>query len=56
MNNWIKWCSCGRMILRACQHKVGRCDICELEHAKTFKERLDKEHLDIKNDIKEFNS
>ena len=51
MGDYIKWCPCGRMILRTCQIKVGKCDICELEHAKTLKERLDKEE-----DIKEFNS
>ncbi len=51
LSDTIKWCSCGRMILRTCQIKVGRCDICEKEHAKTLKERLDKE-----NETKEFNS
>jgi len=52
MNDWIKWCSCGRMILRTCQHKVGRCDICELEHAKEFHEKYDVKDKDTKEDWK----
>jgi len=48
MGDYIRWCSCGRMILRTCQHKANMCDICEEEHAKTLKERLDIENKENK--------
>jgi hypothetical protein len=55
MNSWIRWCSCGREILKTIQRKENggqdKCDLCLKEHAQTLAERLG-----IENNKDEFNS
>ncbi len=42
MNEWIKWCKCNRRILTTKQIEQKQdCPLCQFEHAKTLKERLE---------------
>lgn len=50
MSSFIRWCSCGRMILRTCQFKDGRCDMCLKEHSQKFHQEFDLKNKDTKED------
>jgi hypothetical protein len=40
MNDWIKWCICGRMLLTTGQiEKKEKCGLCQKEHAAGLKDR-----------------